>query len=82
MLFVRANPIKTDDSIDNLMFLLVLGTPSHAALNRPSPIHVPHVVQTLSIERVTLLQSLELMGSLLKENIIHHFYYQTERMLA
>ena len=83
MLFVRANPIKQDNSVDNLTSLQALGTLSCAALNRPPLIHTQRVVQTLSIERVTPCQSLELLGILLQENnSIHYFYCQTGRMLA
>lgn len=83
MLFVRANPIKKEDSVDNLTSFQVLGTQGCAVLNRPPLIHTQHVVQALSIEGVTPFQSLELLGILLQENnSIHRFYCQTERILA
>lgn len=83
MLFVRANPIKKEHSVDNLASIQVLGTQGCAVLNRPPLIHAQHVVQALSIEGVTPFQSLELLGILLQaNNSIHHFYCQTERILA
>lgn len=71
--------MKKEGSAENPASLWVLGALSCAALNRPPLI----CVQTLSIERVTLFQSLELLGILLQENSsIHQFCCQTKRMLV